>query len=397
MVMHVHHGWLYCHLAGDWVWMWDYTLNEWFVSTGEIYPMLYESSSGNWFWYYRNTANPRWYVELSTAEVFTEFGGVLMPKLMKDAFEGATTLAAGVGEAESEILPMEVLGFALLPILGDPATSECPLITRTPEEVSLFALPPEITARADFGSGCAPGESLGIIGGLIDINVSGLNFTSDEISLNLDLIATHLTRDGSPLLNGALSVSATILTSESEEETTTETITTSVTDLDGSLVFDNLVGLDQTLNGEMSLNGVFTTVLREEKTTGDESESAFGDIRLEFTNFVSDALTLVSGEIRADFEMPGTSLLEMNAQTADGPMVMTLDIDQDASGDRVEINTVGPAEMMGYTLTINGLVWDAAQCESNPISGSIHLGYEGNRYVVRFSGACDGSFTISRE
>ncbi|HKJ90566.1 MAG TPA: hypothetical protein VJ960_05500, partial [Oceanipulchritudo sp.] len=240
-------------------------------------------------------------------------------------------------------------------------------------------------------------ESLGIIGGLIDINVSGLNFTSDEISLNLDLIATHLTRDGSPLLNGALSVSATILTSESEEETTTETITTSVTDLDGSLVFDNLVGLDQTLNGEMSLNGVFTTVLREEKTTGDESESAFGDIRLEFTNFVSDALTLVSGEIRADFEMPGTSLLEMNAQTTDGPMVMTLDIDQDASGDRVEINTVGPAEMMGYTLTINGLVWDAAQCESNPISGSIHLGYEGNRYVVRFSGACDGSFTISRE
>ncbi len=397
MVMHVHHGWLYCHPAGDWVWMWDYNLNEWFVSTGEIYPMLYESSSGNWFWYYRDTANPRWYVELSTAEVFTEFEGVLMPKLMKDAFEGATTLAAGVGEAESEIIPMEVLGFALLPILGDPATSECPIITRTPEEVSLFALPPEITARADFGSGCAFGESLGIIGGLIDIDVSGLNFTSEAISLNLDLIATNLTRDGSPLLNGALSAGVSLATSESEEETGTEIITTSVTDLDGSLVFDNLVGLDQTLNGEMGLNGVYTTILREEKATGDESESAHGDISLVFDNFVSDALSILSGQVRAEFEMPGTSLLEMNAQTPEGPMVMTLSIEQDASGDRVEMNTVGPADMMGYTLTIDGLVWDAVQCESNPISGSIHLGFGGSRYVVRFSGACDGSFTVSRD
>mgnify|MGYP005841419361 CR=1 FL=1 len=393
-VLHAQHEWMYAYPSGDWVWMWDYSLNEWFATSGSVYPMLYEPVGNKWMWYYTGT-EPRWYVEMESKEVYTEFSGCLMPSLMKSTFETSVDLSGDTGELGD--LMGEGLGIALLALAGDPATSDCPVITRTPEEVDFFNPPESILATVDFGDGCTPEDGTGVISGSLDVSISDLLFGQYGLGLTLELTANNLVRDGLSLLDGSLAAAFSMEVVGEESETDTHYVNSDTTTLSGDLTFTDLKSLDAFISGAMSLSGEVLTIERESKTDSDDlTEITDGSLTLTLDQFVTEEIDITSGTVILDIVMPGTTTIDADMQTSDGPVDMTLLIEQSEDGGAVTINTDGIASIFGYTMTVSNLVMDDSQCENYPISGVITISYGDIDYVITLSDNCDGGYLITK-
>jgi hypothetical protein len=397
MVRHLEHGWIYVQPAGNWLWLWDYQLAEW-LSTGELlYPMIYESETGTWLWYFEGTSGPRWFSGVDHAAYYAEYQGVLMPEMMRRTFEAGTELSSGMADTDMDEAMTEVLGLALLPIIGDPATLDCPEITRTPLEVNLFDMPESIVARADFGNGCEPAEGLGVLSGSLDISLTDFVMSGDSLGMNLDLVFSDLLRDGLAYVNGALSVVLSIENRSSESETETEWITTTNADLSGELVLDNLVVLDSVLGGAVNLSGTLQSIAYEDKATWEERETTSGQLVLTMENLVSEYADVASGTVQLDLELPGVTSLQMQMETSEGVVDMGMTVEQSADGQTIRLNSLGEGEAMGYSIRVDDLRWDMLQCEGYPVGGSIRIGWRQAAYVITFTGDCDGSYSLRRE
>jgi hypothetical protein len=394
-VIHAQHEWVYVYPQGDWVWLWDYSLNEWFATGGTTYPMLYEPTGNKWMWYYTGTKGPRWYVDMESSEVYTEFSDCLMPSLMKSTFETSVGLSDDSGELGN--LMSEGLGIALLAIAGDPATSVCPVITRTPETVDLFDPPASILASVNFGDGCTPEDGTGEIAGSLDVNISDLLFGETGIGLSLELTANNLMRDGLALLNGSLSAAFSIGIFSEESETATHYVTRATTTLNGDLTFTDLQSLDAFISGAVSLSGDILAIEQESKADWDDvTESTEGTLTITMDAFSTDELDITSGLVTLDINMPGTTTVDADMQTSDGPVDLTLVIEQSEDGSLVTVNTDGTATVFGYTMTISNMVMDETQCEDYPVSGVFTISYDGIDYVITMTGNCDGTYIISK-
>ncbi|MFC1452409.1 hypothetical protein ACFLSJ_03585 [Verrucomicrobiota bacterium] len=65
---HAQHGWMYCtgeSVAGLWMYTPDM---DWLWTSREAYPFLYRASDNAWLWYLAESANPRWFYNLSAGE-----------------------------------------------------------------------------------------------------------------------------------------------------------------------------------------------------------------------------------------------------------------------------------------------------------------------------------------
>lgn len=397
-VYHLEHEWTYAYPSGDWVWLWDYALNEWFATGGGVYPMLYEPAADAWMWYFKGSKGPRWYQDVKSSEYYLEFEGVLMPQLMKEAFEGALALTGQTEGTDPTAALEEVMGLALLPILGDPATLECPVITRTPEEIDLFGeLPPEITAFADFGDGCSPGENIGIVAGTMNIGITNFILGETGASANIEVIADNLTIDGLLAMDGSMSAEFSMDIAEEETESETAWITTTTTGISLSAAFDELRTADQTLGGTISLEGTTVTVEEEDFETYEETESTSGELVLTFENLTSDLIDVTSGTLTMNLDMPGTSSFAMDMETPDGPILMTLLIEESEDGSSVVVYTDGVGTFMDYSLLIEDLEFDDTQCEDYPIGGTITIGMgDSAQYLIRIKDDCTGGYVITR-
>jgi hypothetical protein len=395
MIRHLEHGWIYVQPAGNWLWLWDYQLREWLSTAELLYPMIYESETGTWLWYFEGTSGPRWFSGVDHSAYYAEYQGILMPDMMRRSFEGGVQLSSGIAETDMDEAMTEMLGLALLPIFGDPATLECPEITRTPLEVNLFDMPESIIARADFGDGCEPAEGLGVLSGSLDISLTGLVMSGDSLGMNLDLVFSDLFRDGLAYINGALSVAFSMEGRSTESESETDWITTTDSDLSGGLVLDDLVVLDSVLGGTVNLSGTLQSIVYENKATWEEREVTAGQLMLTLENLVSEYLDIGSGTAQLDLEMPGLTSLQM--ETSEGAIDMGMTVEQSTDGNTIRLNSLGEGEAMGYSIRVDDLQWDTLQCEGYPVGGSIRIGWRQTVYVISFTGDCDGSYSLRRE
>jgi hypothetical protein len=393
-VLHAQHEWLYAYPSGGWVWLWDYKLNEWFATAGTVYPMLYEPVGEKWMWYYEGT-RPRWYVEMETSELYTEYGGCLMPHLMKTTFETAVGLSDDSGELGD--LMGEGLGIALLALSGDPSTSVCPVITRTPETVDLFDPPASIVATVDFGDGCTPENGTGEISGSLNVTINDLLFSDDGLGLSLALTANNLMRDGLALLNGSLAAAFSMSVVSEESETATHYVTRDTTTLSGDLTFTDLQSLDAFISGVLSLSGQLLITERESKTDwNDITESTEGTLTLTMDAFSTEELDITSGTVTLDINTPGTTTIDAGMETSEGPVDLTIVMEQSEDGSVVTVNTVGTATVFGYTMAISNMVMDDTQCEGYPVSGVFTIAYDGINYIITVSGNCDGKYVVTK-
>jgi hypothetical protein len=393
-VLHAQHEWMYAYPSGSWLWLWDYSLNEWFATSSVSYPMLYEPLGDQWLWYYEGT-QPRWYVEMETSELYTEFSGCLMPDLMVSTFEMSTDLAGESSELGN--LMGEGMGIAMLALIGDPSTSVCPVITRTPETINIFEPPENIDAVVDFGDGCTPESGTAALSGSLEVAVSDFLFGETGIGLSLEMTVNNLMREGLLLLDGGLAagISMTVLSEESETET--HYVAKETTTLSGDLTFTDLRSLDTFISGAMGLSGEVLLIEQESKTDwNDVTESTEGELTLTMDAFSTEELEVTSGTVTLDLNMPGTTTLDAEMETSDGPVDLTLVIDQSEDGSIVTMNTDGAAVVFGYTLTVSDMVMDSNLCEDYPISGVFTITYGGIQYTITMAGSCDGKYTITK-
>jgi len=396
LVRHLQHGWVYVVEAADGMYLWDYTLNEWFLTSSGIYPIVYEFYGDNWLWYYEGTGNPRWYRDLVSEETYTEYNGMLMPDMIRRTFESAVTLSDDAADANLDQAMQDVMGLALLPLLGDPATSTCPVITRTPAEINLFALPAQITARADFGSGCAPSEDLGLLSGALDIGVFNLVLGETAIGMDLELIAENVARNGEALMDGMLSAGVSVSVNASESETATHYVTQTALGISAELTFTELEVGGFDLEGAAVLTGNLVTVEQESIATWEETETMEGTLSLSLDGLTMPDMVINSGTVDIMLDFPGTSRVTADLQTSEGPATMVLEIIASEDGNQMELRTVGVADVMGYTLEIRSLLFDSSQCPDYPVGGEILLGWDGALYIFTFSPNCDGSYSVTR-
>ncbi|MDX2108907.1 MAG: S8 family serine peptidase [Verrucomicrobiota bacterium] len=67
-IWHFQHGWLYAATPGTGTGGWVYSFNteEWWFISQDYYPFIYSAKRGNWLWYQKDTANPRFFFDYST-------------------------------------------------------------------------------------------------------------------------------------------------------------------------------------------------------------------------------------------------------------------------------------------------------------------------------------------
>jgi hypothetical protein len=289
------------------------------------------------------------------------------------------------------------MGIALLAIAGDPATSVCPVITRTPETVNLFDPPETIVATVDFGEGCTPEDSTGEIAGSLDVTINDFLFGETGLGLSLALTANNLMLDGLALLNGSMSAALSMGIVSEESETATHYVTRDTTTISGDLTFTELQSLDAFISGAISLSGEILTIEEESKTDWDDvTESTEGTLTVTMDAFSTEELEISSGTATIDINMPGTTTIDADMETSDGPVDLTIVIEQSEDGSVVTVNTVGTATVFGYTMTISNMVMDENQCEDYPVSGVFTISYGGTDYVITMAGSCDGKYIITK-
>lgn len=397
---HMDHHWIYLHEEGPWLWIWDYGLGEWFATQPELYPHLYDSGSRHWFSYQERRDGLRCYRDIKTAESFSEYHGMLMPETLQSLMGQAEGLLEDTADTELDAVLLEVLGWVLLPIVGDPETSTCPVIRREPAEVNLFALPPELTASADFGAGCEPEEGYGMISGRLDLEIRDLVLdmeTGESVGLDLDLVATDLRRDGEPVLDGALSLGFSIDSTTTENQTETYWVTTTDAALAANMAATGLSVMGDAVTGAASLDGTVRSVVYEDLVTSEETEDLRMDVTMTMEDLSGFGMSLSSGTLRVEVDTEaGTASVEATGHGSEGAIDLELVARLSADQTRITLNTAEPAQLMGYTLEVDEVIYDGEICPDSPISGTIRIGFDDLTYQMSFTGDCGEPYRMER-
>jgi hypothetical protein len=232
--------------------------------------------------------------------------------------------------------------------------------------------------------------------GSLQVNISDLLLGADGIGANISMVADNLRRDGLALMDGAMSLGLDLMMSEEETETETHWVTTSLTDLLVNLDITGLATMGQLLSGTIAVDGEIQSIVHTAFETYEETEETMGDLTVTIGNFNSGEIDVTSGTIRLVLQMPGTTALYADMETSDGPVSLEMDIYQSPDGAETLIDTIGVAEVMGYSLQITGLSFQPLQCEDYPVAGTIVIGRAGMEYVITITGDCAGGFTIEK-
>jgi len=373
MYMHAQHGWVYAQEWGDWVWLWDYGLNEWFATSQDSYPMIYDVLEDCWLWYYTGSAGPRWYVEMESEALYSEYHGALMPFDMIEGLDLVLGMTSDTsGSDEEPDLMTEALGMVLLAFLGDPATSVCPTITRSPEVIDIESLPPIIDMGLDFGSGCSQAEGGTVYGGSLQVLITEFSMGETGFSAEFLMSADDLTVDGLALIDGDISGSFLIETGEDETMT-----------IDVMVDLDNLVSMGSSASGQFQISGV----------VGDMETFADTSITVTMTNLSVDGGLPNNGTLTLEVDSVGLITIDVNLLSIIGPADLSVQIEPTLT-EGMLINTMGSASLFGYGIEISDVLMEPEECESFPVSGSISVVGESVTYSVTFSGDCDDGFRI---
>lgn len=398
-VLHAQHGWLYAVEWSGWLWVYDYGLREWFATHETLYPMLYEALGDCWLWYYSETANPRWYVEMSGGGLYSEYEGILMPQLMKTAFDTTFLLTS---EAEGTDLGqgMDELSRLFQRIIMSPQYSSCPDIITDPAEVSIWSLPEDIFILADFGEGCSSGDNLGVFSGSMEVSIEDLSmdiYSMEEITMGLNVVMDNLKRNGIPIMDGGFGGTLSILTNEEWSWEESIDVTTTDYTFDVDFTFANLVGLGQTINGGLGLDGTMTTVVKEDGGTFEIlEESTSADLILTLDQLTSSLVAELSGTLHLVVPESMEITVDADLQTSDGPIDMTLVMTPSEDMSTMDVTSDGPSIVLGYEMTILDWHYDFNQCATYPVSADILIHHNGLSYRISMSDACDGSYTIRK-
>lgn len=395
-VWHVSHDWVYVQPMGNWIWLWDYRTQGWLGTSADVYPLIFEQTGRSWFWYYDGTSNPRWFSELRSNTTFIDAHDCIMPKRMAEAMDQVLAVTSVIDVED----PSANLGFLqqiLAPIMGG-ESPDCPVVTTVPENLNLGSLPPEILLTVDFGAGCIPVDLEEVVAGSVNVEITDLSLGAAGVSLKLSLVADGLNFDGVPVLSGAVAAVADIGMSAEDSETDTHWVTTTTTTINTlDIQFNEFRLLEQVMNGLVQVSGTIVNIERENTLDWEDVETtSAGNLTITLKDFSGAEFADVTGTIGIVAKEDGSVTITINLQTAEGPMLGTLQMLATGVENGFRMNSVGEIQAMGYNLRIENLLMDPSVCEDAPVSGKITIRYGASLYEFTITGDCDGNFRLTK-
>lgn len=241
------------------------------------------------------------------------------------------------------------------------------VVTITPPlaNLDLNNLPPNISIRADFGTGFTPEESTAVYTGLAAIDITGISFSTTGITAALTLSATDVRRDGTPVLSGLMTMGIDAGIS-GENNSVSATVN-----------FSNLTTADAVINGGIAMN--IPAISREgqllQPVTITLNQLTAMDYQLDGTA----AMTLVSSEILD---------IDFNVTTNQGPLtgLLRVEMNPDAFGESTLSTPSGPMTIDDASVIFNQVVTDPSLCEDLPAAGDIEITRGTETATITFSG-----------
>lgn len=280
----------------------------------------------------------------------------------------------GAYSGASELTPMldEVLEFLNLFLSDDPSLP----LTVTPSLDSIdlsdpSSLPPSITAVLDFGEGYTASNGA-VYSGSATVLITDIVYDATGLSLNVSIIVDNLTRDGIPIMDGEMNLTAVL--DPSDESDVSAALTLTMTEMDI---------LTDTYNGSITVDVPGVSILSEPIT--------FDPITVTFISFQAGINTISGPLVLAQDSATAYTLdvdLVINGQDFDG--VFVLDISDDDTNPAFTVSTQGTVAIMGYELQVNDVVFDPEACEEYPVSGYIVVTMGDETNTMTFSAGCDG-------
>jgi hypothetical protein len=362
-IYHAQHKWEYVTQAEEWLWLWDSDIGEWCLTHGNVYPYMYHHQGNRWMWYYEGTGTPRWFWGMSEACWYNNMGGTLVNAKIRDGYDRMIKMV-DPQEIDTEELMGQAMGIALLALIGDPATSSCPVITREPVELDLENPPPRLEAGVDFGNGCQPEGSELLMAGSLDFLLQNLVIGETSLNAEFSLEAEALSIDGKQLMDGRISGGLSVTSMEP-------------LNLTANVQMNNFALLEERVSGsiELTMTGLDT-----------EGMSA-GNITLTMTD-LGTADTRFSGTVSMVVQRENNLSLGFDLTGTEGEIDLDLALVTDPEAETLEISTTERGSVTGVTVELDQVLIDPSACANIPVSGSIDFWYDGEHYRMIFDGAC---------
>jgi hypothetical protein len=247
------------------------------------------------------------------------------------------------------------------------------IITISPplENLSLTSIPPTIALNFNFGTQYALPDG-SVISGSAMLNLTDISFSAAGIGANIELLANDIRVNGAPMLSGRVFGNVAL-----------------TNDVNAVLNFDNFRFQDRPFSGGLDILG--TAV---ELDLGNPVNSTFQQFTITPRNFSFDQYTVNSGTIVITIPSPGVYRFALDLATNQGPanLVATLALQQE---EQFLVSTVGPGTILGYTVTIDNVLFDTSLCPQFPIGGRITVASGGKTGEITFNAACNGTYGYS--
>lgn len=167
-----------------------------------------------------------------------------------------------------------------------------------------------------------------------------------------------------------------------------------------SLTVSNFTMSNSLISGDITLN--ISNIRQNGQAIADGTVSgnisyrlttpATGSGTLLLTNFLTTTGSRINGTI--DLGMAASAITIGLDISSSNEVDADLNLTVTSNGDRYVINTTTPGTVNQYTVTVSNVVFDAAQCNTYPISGTTTFSQGAEQWTVTFNGNCDGSYSI---
>ena len=362
-IYHSQHTWEYVAAAEEWIWLWDSSIEDWCLTHGGVYPYMYLNKGTHWMWYYQGTGTPRWFWGMSEACWYNDMGGILVNSKIRNGYDRMMEMV-DPQDIDTEELMGQAMGIALLALIGDPATSTCPVITRSPAEIDLQNPPARIEAGVDFGDGCQPEGGELLMAGSLDFLMQNLVIAETSMNAEFSMEAEALSVDGKPIMDGGISGGLSVTSMEP-------------LNLTANLQMNDFAFLEEGVSGSLELT---MTGLDTEGMSAGNITLTMDDLGTADTHFSGTVSMVVQGEnnLSVVLDLTGT----------EGEIDLDLLLVSDSEAETLEISTTGKGSVTGVTVELDKVLIDPAACANMPVSGSIDFWYDGEHYRMIFDGAC---------
>jgi hypothetical protein len=273
---------------------------------------------------------------------------------------------------------------------SDDSDPTCPVQTSDPELTGEEeTLPSYLTQTISFGDGCVGPDGISRSGtltiALTDIVETAIAETAGtSLTANFAITADNLVSDGVSVANGGASGSFVAVTNADDE----------LQSGNANLTFNNLLLGPDLYSGSL---GVAVENL--------DLNSGTGQLLLDFSNFVSPAISISSGSITiAPGSVDGSQVLIIDIVTGDGPIQLNVTVFQvlDQFGDPLTglwLISSEAGQFGDWVVELDDVRVDKAVCYSYPVGGTILISDpndpESPAWEVLFTNACDGTYLAS--